>query len=46
MRKMLEIACEYVTKGGWEKVVIRTVKSIRKNHERDVEIDNILENIV
>lgn len=44
MLKLLEEACEHVTKGDWEKVVNRTVKLIREDYERDVKIDNILEN--
>lgn len=44
MLKLLEEACEHVTKGDWEKVVNRTVKLIREDYERDVKIDNIIEN--
>ncbi|XP_026333416.1 uncharacterized protein LOC113240350 [Hyposmocoma kahamanoa] len=44
MLKILEEACEHVTTGDWEQVVNRTVKLIREDYERDVKIDNILEN--
>lgn len=41
MLKILEQVCEHVAKGDWKKVVNRTVKLIREDYERDVNIDNI-----
>ncbi|XP_026491681.2 uncharacterized protein LOC113397506 [Vanessa tameamea] len=43
MLKILEKACEHVTKEEWEKVVNRTIKLIKDDYEINVKIDNILE---
>lgn len=41
---LLKEACTKVTKEDWRKVVEKTKKLIKEDFDRDVNIDNIIEN--
>lgn len=41
---LLHEACEKITKEDWAKVVEKTRKIIKEDYERDVNIDNLIEN--
>lgn len=44
MKTLLTEACEKITKEDWEKVVEKTRNLIASDFERDVRIDNIIDN--
>ncbi|CAB3240473.1 unnamed protein product [Arctia plantaginis] len=44
MMTLLKEACDKITKEDWAKVVEKTRKIIKEDYDRDVNIDNIIEN--